>query len=63
MNDNNSILDNIIKKDDKDSSVINFYHNPILPQVIYKSELKHEKGWMITQQNGMSEDENSQSHI
>lgn len=56
MNDNNSILDNIIKKDEKDVSIIHFYNTPILPQVLYKNQTNAEKGWMITQQNGMSED-------
>ena len=56
INDNNSILDNIIKRDEKDVSILHFYQTPILPQVVYKTKTNNDKVWMITQQNGMSED-------
>ena len=53
----NSMLDRIIKKEDKDCSMIHFYNTPILPQFTYNSF--NEKSWMITHQKGISEDENS----
>jgi len=60
MHDNNSMLDRIIKKEEKDCSMIQFCHAPILPQFTYISAF-NEKSWMITQQKGVSEDENSKS--
>lgn len=53
------MLDKIIKKEEKENSIIQFSPAPILPQFTYNSTF-NEKSWMITQQKGVSEDENSQ---
>lgn len=52
--DNGSMLDKIIKKEDKDCSMIPYLPHPILPQFINNSF--NERNWRITQQAGVSED-------
>ena len=54
--DNNSMLDKLIKKEEKDS-IIPFYPQPILPQVVFPTNTYNEHTWRITQQKGVSEDE------
>ncbi len=56
--DNNSMLDKIIKKEDKDNSMIPFLPHPIVPQFVFNSNF-NEKTWRITEQKGVSEDEGS----
>jgi len=53
LTENNSMLDKIIKKEEKDSSMIHFYPTPILPQFVYNNGF-NEKTWMISQQKGVS---------
>jgi hypothetical protein len=59
LNDNNSMLDRIMKKEEHNSSIIPFLTTPIVPQFVYNSGF-NEKTWMISQQKGVSEDEASQ---
>jgi hypothetical protein len=59
LTDNNSMLDKIIKKEEKDNSIMPFFPTPILPQFVYNTPF-NEKTWMISQQKGVSEDEGSQ---
>jgi hypothetical protein len=49
------MLDRIIKKEDKESSIMHFSQAPILPQFTYSNNF-NEKSWMITQLKGVSED-------
>ena len=51
------MLDRIIKKEEKDSSIMPFYTQPIMPQAVFPSSTYNEKSWRITQQKGVSEDE------
>lgn len=55
MLDNNSILDKLIKKEERDCSFIPYHPQPIFPQVVFPSGY-NEKSWRITQQKGVSED-------
>jgi hypothetical protein len=59
LHENNSMLNHIIKKEDRDSSIMQFCH-PIMPQFTYTAPNNfNEKSWVITQQKGVSEDENT----
>ena len=51
------MLDRIIKKEEKDSSIMPYYTQPIMPQVVFPSSTYNEKSWRITQQKGVSEDQ------
>jgi hypothetical protein len=53
MYDNGSMFDKMIKKEDKESSIIHYSPAPILPQFTYNPTF-NEKSWMITQQKGIS---------
>jgi hypothetical protein len=59
LTDNNSFLDKIIKKEEKDCSMIQFFPTPILPQFVFNHAF-NEKSWMISQQKGVSEDEDEE---
>lgn len=59
MNDHNSMLDKIMKKEEHNNSIIPFLSTPIVPQFVYNNGF-NEKTWMISQQKGVSEDEASQ---
>ena len=52
MHDNNSMLNHIIKKEEKDCSMMQFSYTPILPQFTFNTF--NEKSWMITHQKGVS---------
>ena len=54
--DNNSLLGKLIKKEERDGSIIPFYPTPIFPQVVFPNSY-NEETWRITQQKGVSEDE------
>lgn len=56
MNDNNSMFDRIIKKDEKESTIMQFYQVPIAQNC---NPQFNEKSWAITQLKGVSEDERS----
>jgi hypothetical protein len=53
LTENNSILDKIIKKEEKDNCMIHFFTTPIVPQFVYNKGF-NEKSWMISQQKGFS---------
>lgn len=50
------MLDKLIKKEEKDS-IIPYYTQPIVPQVVFSNPKYNEQSWRITQQKGVSEDE------
>lgn len=56
MNDNNSMFDRIIKKEEKDSGIMQFCQVPFAQNVLPQF---NEKAWAITQLKGVSEDERS----
>ena len=56
--DNNSMLDKIIKKEEKECSMIPLLPQPVMPQFLFNHGY-NEKTWRITQQKGVSEDEAS----
>jgi hypothetical protein len=58
MQDNNSIFDKIMRKEDKESSIMHFCQTPQLPQSPYNNNF-NEKTWAITHLKGVSEDEQS----
>ena len=51
----NSIMDRLTKKEDKEGSIMQIYHTPIVPQFTYSNNF-NEKTWTITQLKGVSED-------
>jgi hypothetical protein len=47
------MLDKLIKKEEKDFSMIPYMPQPILPQFVFNNNF-NEKNWRITQQAGIS---------
>lgn len=55
FNDNNSLLDKIGKREEKEGSMIPLLPQPVMPQFLFNHGY-NEKTWRITQQKGVSED-------